>query len=105
MNSKFKIAPVFEFLILNFELTNWFSPSGLSIALLTVSRMLDKVARLYEQDADEQRIEAYLKRWWQWVRTGVDGFLISAYAFQLGIVGSLRASRFSPYTIWRARRV
>ncbi len=27
----------------------------------------------YEQGADWVRIEAYLKRWWQWVRTGVDG--------------------------------
>ncbi len=54
----------------------WFSPSGLSIAQKTVERMLDKVSRLYEQGAlEEQRIEAYLKRWWQWVRSGVDGFL------------------------------
>lgn len=46
----------------------WFSPNGLSIAAKTVERMVDKVSRLYEQGADEIRIEAYLNRWWQWVR-------------------------------------
>ena len=33
--------------------------------------MVEKVSRLYEQGADDIRIEAYLKRWWQWVRSGV----------------------------------
>lgn len=53
----------------------WFSPAGLSIARKTVERMLDKVARLYEQGADDVRIETYLKHWCQWVRTGVKGVL------------------------------
>ena len=55
----------------------WFSPLGLSIARKTVERMINKVARLYEQGADEVRIETYLKRWWQWVRTGVYGVLFT----------------------------
>ena len=62
-----RIARGFDFL------GYWFSPEGLSIAAKTVSRMVDKVVRLYEQGADELRIESYLKRWWQWVRTGVNG--------------------------------
>ncbi len=53
----------------------WFSPDGLSIAAKTVERMVDRVARLYEQGADDVRIESYLIHWWQWVRTGVKGVL------------------------------
>ncbi len=64
-----RIARGFDFL------GYWFSPLGLGVAKKTVDRMLDKVALLYEQGADEKRIESYLKRWWQWVRSGVDGVL------------------------------
>ena len=35
--------------------------------------MLEKVSRLYEQGADDFRIETYLKHWWRWVRSGVVG--------------------------------
>ena len=51
----------------------WFSPQGLGVAKKTVYRMWSKVSRLYEQGADDLRIETYLNRWWQWVRTGVSG--------------------------------
>ena len=64
-----RIARGFDFL------GYWFSTSGLGVARKTVERMLDKVSRLYEQGADKLRIENYLKRWWQWVRSGVDGVL------------------------------
>ena len=53
----------------------WFSSTGVGVAKKTVDRMLEKVSQLYEQGADELRIETYLKRWWQWVRSGVDGVL------------------------------
>ena len=46
------------------------------MARKTVDRMLEKVSRLYEQGADDLRIETYLKRWWRWLRSGVDGVLI-----------------------------
>ena len=49
--------------------------SHLGVAQKTVERMMAKVLRLYEQGADQVRIEAYLRRWWQWVRSGVNGFL------------------------------
>jgi hypothetical protein len=62
-----RIARGFDFL------GYWYSPDGLSIAPKTVERMVVKVSRLYKQGADDIRIETYLKRWWQWVRTGVDG--------------------------------
>ena len=64
-----RIARGFDFL------GYWFSPSGLGVAQKTVERMVAKVLRLYEQGADQVRIEAYLRRWWQWVRSGVDGVL------------------------------
>ncbi|NEO01395.1 MAG: reverse transcriptase, partial [Moorea sp. SIO3I7] len=64
-----RIAKGFDFL------GYWFTPTGLGVASKTVSRMLDKVSRLYEQNADDERIETYLKRWWRWVRSGVDGIL------------------------------
>jgi RNA-directed DNA polymerase len=60
-----RIARGFDFL------GYWFSHAGLSVAAKTVERMVDKVSRLYEQGADEVRIEAYLIRWWRWVRSGV----------------------------------
>ncbi len=62
-----RIARGFDFL------GYWFSPSGLSVALKTLERMLVKVSRLYEQGADDIRIETYRSRWWQWVRSGVVG--------------------------------
>ena len=51
--------------------------------------MVDKVSRLYEQGADVVRIEAYLKRWWQWVRSGVDGVLRVVACLDWGLVGAL----------------
>ena len=62
-----RIARGFDFL------GYWFSPQGLGVAKKTVHRMLDKVSRLYEQGADDFRIETYLNRWWQWVRSRVSG--------------------------------
>ena len=67
----------------------WFSPSGLGVAKKTVERMLVKVSRLYEQGADEVRIETYLKRWWQWVRCGVDGVFRKGDSCDWGFVGAL----------------
>ena len=55
----------------------WFSRQGLEVAKKTVDRMLVNVSRLYEQGADEFCIETYLKRWWRWVRSGVEPFLTS----------------------------
>ena len=69
----------------------WFSPEGLSIAAKTVERMVDKVARLYEQGADDVRIETYLKHWCQWVRTGVKGVL-TLFAGMFGRVTHLRVN-------------
>ncbi|NET62505.1 MAG: hypothetical protein F6K47_42345 [Symploca sp. SIO2E6] len=58
------------------------------MAKKTVSRMLDKVSQLYEQNADEVT-ETYLKRWWRWVRSGVDGILCVDACFEIGLVGAL----------------
>ncbi len=65
-----KISRGFDFL------GYWFSPLGLAIGLKTVERCLEKVSRLYEQGASDVRIGEYLRRWWQWVRSGVNGVLM-----------------------------
>ncbi|NEQ66857.1 MAG: hypothetical protein F6K21_15395 [Symploca sp. SIO2D2] len=57
-----------------------FSRQGLKVAKKTVERMMAKAAQLYEQNADDCRIESYLRHWWSWVRSGVDlerGILLS----------------------------
>jgi hypothetical protein len=65
----------------------WFSPSGFGIAHKTVERMVAKVSRLYEQGADEQRIETYLKRWWRWVKGGVKDLLLSGGCIVIQFLG------------------
>ena len=69
----------------------WFSTSGLGVAKKTVKRMLDQVSRLYEHGADVQRIEAYLKRWWQWVRSGVAGVRCAPHCVPEGLADKKRA--------------
>lgn len=88
-----RIARGFDFL------GYWFSPDGLSIAHITVERMVDKVSRLYEQGADDIRIGTYLKRSWQWVKTGVDGCLLVGDRFVWARVGALRILLHTPFPI------
>ncbi len=47
-----------------------FSPDRLTVAVGTLRRFVDRIARLYEQGADYLRIGLYVKRWWQWVSCG-----------------------------------
>ena len=65
-----RIARGFDFL------GYWFTTEGLGIASKTVERCLEKVSRLYEQGASVRRIGEYVGRWWQWVRSGVDGLVV-----------------------------
>jgi hypothetical protein len=44
-----------------------FSSAGLGIALQTMECFEARMARLYGQGADADRIRAYARRWWQWV--------------------------------------
>lgn len=48
--------------------------------------MREKVSRLYEQDADDIRIETHLHRWWQGVRGGVDGVLKMIVVLRAGFL-------------------
>jgi hypothetical protein len=41
------------------------------VARVTVERFLERVSRLYEQNATASRIEEYARRWFIWVRSGV----------------------------------
>ena len=52
-------------------------PSGLGIAPPTVERFDERARRLYEQGADAARIDQYVRRWWQWVRAGIDSAIAS----------------------------
>ncbi|MBM0744182.1 hypothetical protein JOY44_21620 [Phormidium sp. CLA17] len=36
-----------------------------------MERFAERVSQLYEQGAGENRIEEKVRRWWQWVRSGV----------------------------------
>jgi RNA-directed DNA polymerase len=67
----------------------WFSPSRLGVANKTVERMLGKVSRLYEQGADDNRVEEYVRRWGIWVRSGVDGVLSAWYHFFWGLIAKI----------------
>ncbi|EGJ31095.1 hypothetical protein LYNGBM3L_43750 [Moorena producens 3L] len=80
---------------MNFELI------GLGVAKKTVERMVDKVSRLYEQGADEQRIETYLNHWWRWVRSGVDG--VSLFGFGLVVYKALTQPTTEAYAFGAGR--
>ncbi|MEH2182499.1 reverse transcriptase/maturase family protein [Nostoc sp.] len=78
-----RIARGFDFL------GYWFTLTGLSVAEKTVTRMLDKVSRLYERGADVIRIETYIRRWWLWVNCGV---FLGCWGGQVRCVTSLTHS-------------
>ena len=48
-----------------------FSHRGLAVAVVTVKRYMERVRRLYEQNATASRIDEYARRWFIWVRSGV----------------------------------
>jgi RNA-directed DNA polymerase len=59
----------FDFLGYHFE------PEGLSVADQTIERFKERIARLYEQGADINRIGQYVLRWLQWSRAGIPELL------------------------------
>ena len=46
--------------------------SGVEIARKTWINFRDKQIRLYEQGASPEALEAHVRRWWIWVRSGVE---------------------------------
>ena len=58
-----KIEKGFDFLGYRFE------PRGLSLALGTLKRFQERLARLYEQGADDDRIGQYVRRWCGWANS------------------------------------
>ncbi len=48
-----------------------FTPSGLAVAAKTIERFAERVARLYDQGADDLCIGAYVRRWQRWVVRGL----------------------------------
>ena len=55
-----------------------FSPHGLGVGKKSVSRMREKVLRLYERGACATRIEGYLTHWMRWLKAGLKGRIESA---------------------------
>ena len=47
------------------------SPNGISIAQGSLSRMMTKLHRLFEQGATEKRLVDYVDRWMSWAKAGV----------------------------------
>ncbi|RWX46638.1 hypothetical protein VT98_12642 [Candidatus Electrothrix communis] len=51
------------------------TPSGLTAAMKTVERFVERAARLYEQDPRElcgfSRFRDYVQRWFRWVNSGL----------------------------------
>jgi hypothetical protein len=43
---------------------------------MTVVRWIERMNRPYEHGADAVRIGEYVRRWWQWVRSGLDGYAL-----------------------------
>jgi hypothetical protein len=62
-----RISRGFDFLGYRFS-----APGIVGIAKQTVERCVERTNRLYEQGADAVRIGDYFRRWWQWVRSGLN---------------------------------
>jgi len=62
-----RISRGFDFLGYRFS-----APGIVGIANQTVERCVERTNRLYEHGADAVRIGDYVRRWWQWVRGGLD---------------------------------
>ena len=48
-----------------------FTPAGLEVAPRAVERCVERVSRLYERGADLIHIEAYVRCWQRWARSGL----------------------------------
>ncbi len=46
-------------------------PRPLKVSVDTLKRFAQRITRLYEQDADEDRIGGHVWHWCRWVRAGV----------------------------------
>jgi len=61
-----------------------FTAAGLlGVAMQTIQRCVERMNQLYEQGADCVRIGDYVRRWRQWVRSGLDGWRSSSPRFTL----------------------
>ena len=48
------------------------------LAKSTVEKCVERMNELYEQGADFVRIGNYVRRWWLWARSGLDGFALGS---------------------------
>ncbi len=55
-----------------FDFLGYFlKPGMLGVARKTIERFKERIARLYEQGADINRIGQYFQKWFQWTRSGI----------------------------------
>jgi RNA-directed DNA polymerase len=55
-----------------FDFLGYFiKPGRLSVSLKTIKNFVERIARLYEQGADSDRIGQYVMKWVQWVRAAI----------------------------------
>lgn len=47
------------------------NPGVLSVSQNTINRHIERIDRLYEQDASYHRIRQYVRRWFDWLKAGV----------------------------------
>lgn len=45
------------------------------VAVQTLDRFRERITRLYEQGAPRERIGKYVRRWRQWLRAGLQGYV------------------------------
>jgi hypothetical protein len=59
-----------------FDFLGYFiKPGKLSVSLKTIKNFVERIARLYEQGADINRIGQYVLKWLQWSRAGIPELL------------------------------
>ena len=52
-----------------------FTPTGITVALKTIKKCVERKNQLYEQGADTIRVGKYVRRWMIWVRSGLSAHL------------------------------
>ena len=68
--------------IRGFDFLGYFlKPEKLAVADKTISNMVERVVRLYEQDADLVSIGQYVRRWRKWAVAGIRTLARDEYGF------------------------
>ena len=67
-----------------FDFLGYFiKPDGILPAVKTIKNFTERITRLYEQGADNLRIECYVRRWLRWVKSGVNVSKLCSFSLKL----------------------